>query len=151
MLLTKKKKKKVGLLSLLCRGTYPWHLCVQDVCGRCIQCLPGGDSLFTVYIAYKIANGTSECWNLGGRSLALECPGCTWTSWSLPAPASPLRASVSPPPGSCCLLRRPSDSSDYEHKSSTCQELLLPGLCNVPAFIWRWCAPEIAANGLHSF
>ncbi|KAL6091960.1 hypothetical protein STEG23_000535, partial [Scotinomys teguina] len=33
---------------------------------------------------------------------------------------------------------RPSDSSDYEHKSSTCQQPLLPGLCNVPAFIWRY-------------
>lgn len=63
-------------------------------------------------------------------SSVLKCSGCTWASWSLPASASPLRASVSPPPCSCCVLRRLSDSSDYEHKSSTCQELLLPGLCN---------------------
>lgn len=41
-----------------------------------------------------------------------------------------------------------SDSSDYEHKSSTCQELLLPGLCNVPAFIWRCSEPGTAPNVL---
>jgi hypothetical protein len=118
-------------------------LCVQEVYTVWIQCSPTFDSLFTVYIAHNIISGISKCWNIGNRSSALKMS--TWTSWSLPAPASPLWASVSPPPCSCCLLCRPSDSSDYEHKSSTCQELLLPGLCNVPAFIWRWCEQEIAA------
>lgn len=119
------------------------------MCICTVHMVPGRiDCLFIVYIAYNITNGASKCWSLGNRSSALKCPGCTWASWSLPAPASPLRASVSPPPCSCCLLGRPSDSSDYEHKSSTCQERLLPGLCNVPAFIWRCREPGIAPNVL---
>lgn len=52
------------------------HVHTLSVCeggghGR-LQCSPRGDSLFTVYVAYKIANGTSECWNLGNRSSALK-------------------------------------------------------------------------------
>lgn len=48
--------------------------CPGRVQGGCagIRCTPGVGRLFTVYIAYKIANGTSECWNLGNRSSALK-------------------------------------------------------------------------------
>lgn len=106
-------------------------------------------SLCTLHIISQVAPPSVGVWAIGVQHL--KCPGCTWASWSLPAPASPLRASVSPPPRSCCLLHRPSESPDYEHKSSTCQELLLPGLCNVPAFIWRWPEQETAANVLRSF
>lgn len=88
------------------------------------------DSSKSISNVHSNANGLLLRWNHSNKSSILKCSGCTWAGWSPPASASLLRASVLPPPCSRCVLHRLSDSSDYEHKSSTCQEILLLGLCN---------------------
>lgn len=106
------------------------YVCILCVCVYTHIDKQHTDRFDSVSTVHNIVNGILLCWNLGNMSSVLKCSSCTWASWSLPASASPLRASVSPPPCSRCVLCRLSDSSDYEHKSSTCQELELPGLCN---------------------
>lgn len=59
-------------MSYVLGDVYIASMCARVICTLYIQDLSRVESLFTVYIAYNIANGTSECWNLGDRSSALK-------------------------------------------------------------------------------